>query len=186
MEGFKYSGIYHYRGKKVLEVDILPGKYCNFDCVICPYEGPLSKQEDKAILGSVDSSLQELNWKLAEADVDALVIDTAHGHSKGVIETIRLFKKEYPELDIVAGNIATAAAAVTAAIITTILSTVPVNTCPSPIMASMAYPHNMGMASCAAELIRAQKMLAAARRRYGDMSSNILRTVGFFTRSPPS
>lgn len=48
---------------------------------------------------------------LAEADVDALVIDTAHGHSKGVIETIRLFKKEYPELDIVAGNIATAAAA---------------------------------------------------------------------------
>ena len=48
---------------------------------------------------------------LAEADVDALVIDTAHGHSKGVIETIRLFKKEYPELDIVAGTIATAAAA---------------------------------------------------------------------------
>ena len=48
---------------------------------------------------------------LAEADVDALVIDTAHGHSKGVIETIKLFKKEYPELDIVAGNIATEAAA---------------------------------------------------------------------------
>ena len=48
---------------------------------------------------------------LADADVDALVIDTAHGHSKGVIETIKLFKKEYPELDIVAGNIATEAAA---------------------------------------------------------------------------
>lgn len=76
MEGFKYSGIYHYRGKKVLEVDILPGKYCNFDCVICPYEGPLSKQEDKAILGSVDSSLQELNWKLAEADVDEVFLNS--------------------------------------------------------------------------------------------------------------
>ncbi|MBO7148018.1 MAG: IMP dehydrogenase [Lentisphaeria bacterium] len=44
---------------------------------------------------------------LVEAGVDAMVIDTAHGHSKGVIETLRIFKKEYPEVDIVAGNIAT-------------------------------------------------------------------------------
>ena len=48
---------------------------------------------------------------LVEAGVDALVIDTAHGHSKGVIETVRQFKHDYPEVDIVAGNIATAEAA---------------------------------------------------------------------------
>lgn len=48
---------------------------------------------------------------LAEAGVDALVLDTAHGHSKGVIETLREFKRRYPEVDVVAGNIATAAAA---------------------------------------------------------------------------
>ncbi len=76
MDGFKYSSIYPYRGKKVLEIDILPGKFCNYDCVICPYEGTLNKQEDKAILGSVDSSLQELNWKLAESDVDEVFLNS--------------------------------------------------------------------------------------------------------------
>ena len=48
---------------------------------------------------------------LVEAEVDALVIDTAHGHTKGVIETVRQFKHDYPEVDIVAGNIATGEAA---------------------------------------------------------------------------
>ena len=44
---------------------------------------------------------------LVHAGVDALVIDTAHGDSKGVIETVSMFKKRYPSVDIVAGNIAT-------------------------------------------------------------------------------
>lgn len=45
--------------------------------------------------------------KLIEAQVDALVVDTAHGHSKGVIEMVQFLKKAYPEVDIVAGNVAT-------------------------------------------------------------------------------
>jgi len=49
---------------------------------------------------------------LVQAEVDALVIDTAHGHSKGVVETVRLLKQRYGEqVDVVAGNIATAEAA---------------------------------------------------------------------------
>lgn len=48
---------------------------------------------------------------LAKQHVDAMVIDTSHGHSKGVIETIKLLKKQYPNVDVVAGNIATAEAA---------------------------------------------------------------------------
>jgi len=48
--------------------------------------------------------------KLVEANVDAIVVDTAHGHSKGVIETVRAIRKEYPTLNIVAGNVATAEA----------------------------------------------------------------------------
>ncbi|HDP75435.1 MAG TPA: IMP dehydrogenase [Bacteroidales bacterium] len=48
---------------------------------------------------------------LYEADVDAIVIDTAHGHSKGVIEMIKTVKKEFPKLDVIVGNIATADAA---------------------------------------------------------------------------
>lgn len=47
---------------------------------------------------------------LVEAQVDALVVDTAHGHSKGVIEMVRMLKKNFPHIDIVAGNVATAKA----------------------------------------------------------------------------
>lgn len=47
---------------------------------------------------------------LVEAQVDALVVDTAHGHSKGVIEMVRLLKKHFPQIDVVAGNVATAKA----------------------------------------------------------------------------
>jgi len=50
--------------------------------------------------------------ELIKAQVDALVIDTAHGHSHGVMEMLKKIKAKYPEKDIVAGNIGTAEAAV--------------------------------------------------------------------------
>lgn len=49
--------------------------------------------------------------KLIEAKADIIIVDTAHGHSKGVIETVRQIKEKYPKQDIIAGNIATAEAA---------------------------------------------------------------------------
>jgi len=48
---------------------------------------------------------------LYEAGVDVIVIDTAHGHSQGVIDRVESTKKEFPDLDIIAGNIATGDAA---------------------------------------------------------------------------
>lgn len=48
---------------------------------------------------------------LAAAGVDVLVVDTAHGHSKGVIDCVRKIKKKYANIEVIAGNIATAAAA---------------------------------------------------------------------------
>lgn len=48
---------------------------------------------------------------LVEAGVDVIVVDTAHGHSKGVIDRVRLIKKQYPDLQVIGGNIATGAAA---------------------------------------------------------------------------
>ena len=48
---------------------------------------------------------------LVNASVDAIVIDTAHGHTKGVVETLKEIKKSFPELEVVVGNIATADAA---------------------------------------------------------------------------
>ena len=48
---------------------------------------------------------------LVKAGVDAIVVDTAHGHSAGVIERVRWVKKHYPQVDVIGGNIATGAAA---------------------------------------------------------------------------
>ncbi|MFT5483820.1 MAG: IMP dehydrogenase [Halieaceae bacterium] len=49
---------------------------------------------------------------LVAAGVDVIVVDTAHGHSKNVIERVRKIKSDYPDMQVVGGNIATAAAAI--------------------------------------------------------------------------
>jgi IMP dehydrogenase len=48
---------------------------------------------------------------LVKAGVDALVVDTAHGHSRGVVERVRWIKRNFPQVDVIGGNIATGAAA---------------------------------------------------------------------------
>lgn len=48
---------------------------------------------------------------LVKADADAIVIDTAHGHSKGVIEALKRVKNKYPDTDVIVGNVGTAAGA---------------------------------------------------------------------------
>lgn len=48
---------------------------------------------------------------LAEAGVDVIIVDTAHGHSKGVIDRVRWVKENYPQIQVIGGNIATGAAA---------------------------------------------------------------------------
>ena len=59
----------------------------------------------------VTADVLERVAELVKNGVDAVVIDTAHGHSKGVIETTKLVKKQFPDLQVVVGNIATAEAA---------------------------------------------------------------------------
>ena len=49
--------------------------------------------------------------ELVAANVDAIVVDTAHGHTRGVVEVLKKIKKAFPKLDVVVGNIATAEAA---------------------------------------------------------------------------
>lgn len=48
---------------------------------------------------------------LVEAGVDVIVVDTAHGHSKGVLDRVRWVKQTYPDLQVIGGNVATAAGA---------------------------------------------------------------------------
>jgi IMP dehydrogenase len=49
--------------------------------------------------------------RLVQAGVDVVVVDTAHGHSRGVIDRVREIKRQYPRLEVIAGNIATGEAA---------------------------------------------------------------------------
>ncbi|MGL4362707.1 MAG: IMP dehydrogenase [Cellulosilyticaceae bacterium] len=49
---------------------------------------------------------------LVKAKVDVITVDTAHGHSQGVINTVKIVKEKYPELQVIAGNVATAEATI--------------------------------------------------------------------------
>jgi IMP dehydrogenase len=59
----------------------------------------------------VGEGTEERVSMLAEAGVDVIVVDTAHGHSQGVLDRVKWVKKNFPNVDVIGGNIATAAAA---------------------------------------------------------------------------
>ena len=59
----------------------------------------------------VGEGTEERVTRLVEAGVDVIVVDTAHGHSQGVLERVRWMKRNFPQVEVVGGNIATAEAA---------------------------------------------------------------------------
>lgn len=59
----------------------------------------------------VGAGTEERASLLAEAGVDVIVVDTAHGHSQGVLDRVLWVKKQFPQVDVIGGNIATADAA---------------------------------------------------------------------------
>ena len=59
----------------------------------------------------VGAGTEERVEALVRAGVDAIVVDTAHGHSRGVLERVRWVKQNYPQVQVIGGNIATGAAA---------------------------------------------------------------------------
>ena len=63
-----------------------------------------------ASIGTMKNSKERLD-ALVEAEVDVVVLDTAHAHSQGVIESVRWIKQHYPNLQVIAGNIVSADAA---------------------------------------------------------------------------
>lgn len=70
-----------------------------------------SKDKDSRLLVGAAvgpaANMEERVKKLAEAEVDVMVVDTAHGHSKGVVDTIKHIKKKYSHIQIIGGNIGT-------------------------------------------------------------------------------
>ncbi|MCK4764300.1 MAG: IMP dehydrogenase [Candidatus Aminicenantes bacterium] len=63
-----------------------------------------------AAVGTSPDTLERVT-ALNEFKVDVIVVDTSHGHSRKVLETVKTIRKEFPDIDLIAGNIATAEAA---------------------------------------------------------------------------
>ncbi len=59
----------------------------------------------------VGQGTEERVERLVEAEVDVIIVDTAHGHSQGVLDRVRWIKKHYPDMQVIGGNIATGEAA---------------------------------------------------------------------------
>ena len=92
---------------------------------------------------------------LVDADVDVIVVDTAHGHSQGVLDRVRWIKQHYPGVQVIGGNIATAAAAralVDAGADAVKVGIGPGSICTTRIVAGIGVPQITAVANVAAEL----------------------------------
>lgn len=101
---------------------------------------------------------------LAKAGVDAVVVDTAHGHSAGVLETVRALKRRFPDLEVVAGNIATKEAVrdlIAAGADALKVGVGPGSICTTRIVAGAGVPQLTAIAECAAAAARAKVPIIA-------------------------
>ncbi|WP_042354594.1 IMP dehydrogenase [Bacillus rubiinfantis] len=101
---------------------------------------------------------------LVKANVDAIVVDTAHGHSKGVLDTVGEIRNKYPDLTIIAGNVATASA--TKALIEAGADVVkvgigPGSICTTRVVAGVGVPQITAVYDCATEAMKHGKTIIA-------------------------
>lgn len=101
---------------------------------------------------------------LVKANVDVIVIDTAHGHSKGVIDTVREIRNAYPDLNIIAGNVATAEATrelILAGADIVKVGIGPGSICTTRVVAGVGVPQITAIYDCATEARKHGKAIIA-------------------------
>ncbi len=76
MGGFSYKDIYIEDGKRVLEVNILPEKHCNFDCIFCPIGRSQNKVDTQKSFDKIDSSLIELESMIENTKAELIFINS--------------------------------------------------------------------------------------------------------------
>ncbi len=76
MSNFSYKDIYIEDGKRVLEINILPEKYCNFDCIFCPIGRSKNKIDTQKSFDEVESSLIELEKKIEDTKPELIFINS--------------------------------------------------------------------------------------------------------------
>lgn len=102
--------------------------------------------------------------KLVKAEVDVIVIDTAHGHSKGVLETVAEIRRQFPDLDIIAGNVATAEGAralYEAGVDVVKVGIGPGSICTTRVVAGVGVPQITAIYECATEARKQGKTIIA-------------------------
>jgi IMP dehydrogenase len=107
-----------------------------------------------AAVGTGGDSEQRID-ALAQAEVDVIIVDTAHGHSQGVLDRVRWVKQHYPQLQVIGGNIATGAAAralVEAGADAVKVGIGPGSICTTRIVAGIGVPQISAVANVADEL----------------------------------
>ena len=100
----------------------------------------------------VGPDTEERLMHLKKAGVDLVVVDTAHGHSQAVLETVKMIKRQHPSLELIAGNIATAEAAkdlLKAGVDAVKVGVGPGSICTTRIVSGSGMPQLTAIADCA-------------------------------------
>jgi IMP dehydrogenase len=106
-----------------------------------------------AAVGIAQDTMERIEG-LMSADVDVVVIDTAHGHSEKVLETARSVKRKFPELEVIAGNVATAEgtrALIDAGVDAVKIGVGPGSICTTRVVAGVGIPQMSAIIQCSAE-----------------------------------
>ncbi|MDQ0221410.1 IMP dehydrogenase [Peribacillus cavernae] len=116
-----------------------------------------------AAVGVTKDTMKRIEM-LVKSNVDAIVVDTAHGHSQGVLDTVKQIRDAYPELAIIAGNVATAEA--TKALIEAGADVVkvgigPGSICTTRVVAGVGVPQITAVFDCATEARKHGKTIIA-------------------------
>lgn len=132
-------------------------------------EFPNSSKDNKgrllcgAAVGVTADTMKRVEM-LVKSHVDVIVVDTAHGHSKGVIETVKQIREAYPELNIIAGNVATAEATkdlIEAGADIVKVGIGPGSICTTRVVAGVGVPQITAVYDCATEARKHGKAIIA-------------------------
>ncbi|MBY0099746.1 IMP dehydrogenase [Mesobacillus maritimus] len=132
-------------------------------------EFPNSSKDDQgrllagAAVGVTADTMKRVE-ALVKAQVDVIVIDTAHGHSKGVLETVQQIRQAFPELAIIAGNVATAEATndlIQAGADVIKVGIGPGSICTTRVVAGVGVPQITAVYDCATEARKHGKAIIA-------------------------
>ncbi|MDN3015814.1 IMP dehydrogenase [Paenibacillus sp. BSR1-1] len=116
-----------------------------------------------AAVGVTNDTMKRVDM-LVKASVDVVVVDTAHGHSKGVLDTVKQIREAYPDLTIIAGNVATAEATkdlIEAGADVVKVGIGPGSICTTRVVAGVGVPQITAVYDCATEALKHGKTIIA-------------------------